>query len=362
MACTKNATTSDVGANTSAAKPVATSALKIGFSQIGAESAWRSAESKSFQDEAKKRGYDLRFSDAQQKQENQIKAIRTFILQKVDAIVLAPVVETGWEPVLTEAKNAGIPVVLVDRRIKTQDDSLYATLFAPDLIEEGRKAGRWLAEKTNRKSVIVELQGTPGAAPAIDRQKGFAEVIKTHPWIKWFSSFSIPLGSARLPTTGIVFLVVVIAALYFAKFTATGRAIFALGGNSLFVMLMGLLTERAQVVTYALSGACAALAGTVYSIYTSSGSATVATGLELEAIAAVVIGGTLLSGGRGSAVETLIRVFILGIIQTIITFKGTLSSWWTRIVIGHLIRSRSGVASNRGKWKQIIFLPTPLTS
>lgn len=160
----------------------------VGFSQIGAESAWRSAETKSIQDEAKKRGIDLRFSDAQQKQENQIKALRAFIAQKVDAIILAPVVETGWEPVLREAKEAHIPVILVDRGIKTSDETLFTTLIASDFVEEGRKAARWLATKTNGKANIVELQGTPGAAPAIDRKTGFAEVLKEHPDMKIIKS------------------------------------------------------------------------------------------------------------------------------------------------------------------------------
>src|SRR6185295_10880662 len=116
----------------------------IGFSQIGAESAWRTAETESIRKEAEKRGVDLKFSDAQQKQENQIKALRAFIAQRVDAIILAPVVETGWEPVLKEAKRANIPVILVDRGIKVSDDSLYTTLIASDFVEEGRRAADWL--------------------------------------------------------------------------------------------------------------------------------------------------------------------------------------------------------------------------
>jgi simple sugar transport system substrate-binding protein len=118
----------------------------VGFSQIGAESAWRSAETESIRSEAAARGVDLRFSDAQQKQENQIKAIRAFVAQRVDAIIIAPVVETGWEPVLREVKRARIPVVLVDRGIKVSDDSLYTTLIASDFVEEGRRAGDWLAK------------------------------------------------------------------------------------------------------------------------------------------------------------------------------------------------------------------------
>src|SRR5437870_2124613 len=158
--------------------------LVVGFSQIGAESGWRTAETESIQSEAKKRGVDLRFSDAQQKQENQIKALRTFLAQRVDAIILAPVVETGWEPVLREIKRARIPVILVDRGIKVSDDSLYTTLIASDFVEEGRMAAEWLAKKTGGKAKIVELQGTPGAAPAIDRKKGFEQALVDHPDMK----------------------------------------------------------------------------------------------------------------------------------------------------------------------------------
>ena len=162
--------------------------LVVGFSQIGAESSWRTAETQSIRDEAAKRGVDLKFSDAQQKQENQIKAIKSFIAQKVQAIILAPVVETGWEPVLKEAQRAKIPVVLVDRGVDVADDSLYATLIASDFVAEGRMAGEWLAKKTGGKCSIVELQGTPGAAPAIDRKKGFAEAIAKHPGMKIIKS------------------------------------------------------------------------------------------------------------------------------------------------------------------------------
>ncbi len=162
--------------------------LMVGFSQIGAESAWRSAETESIRSEATKRGVEMKFSDAQQKQENQIKALRAFIAQGVDAVILAPVVETGWEPVLLDLQKAKIPVVLVDRGLKVSDDSLYATLIASDFVEEGRRAGDWLAKKLNGSGNIVELQGTPGAAPAIDRKKGFAEAIAKSPGLKIIKS------------------------------------------------------------------------------------------------------------------------------------------------------------------------------
>ncbi len=158
--------------------------LVVGFSQIGAESDWRKANTDSIQSEAKKRGIDLRFSDAQQKQENQIKAIRSFIAQGVDVIAFSPVVETGWEQVLVEAKDAGIPVVLSDRAVDVSDDTLYVTFIGSDFVEEGRRAANWLVEASDGKAVIAELVGTPGSAPAIDRAKGFREVIDNQPDMK----------------------------------------------------------------------------------------------------------------------------------------------------------------------------------
>ncbi len=162
--------------------------ITVGFSQIGAESSWRTAETKSIIEEAKKRGIDLKFSDAQQKQENQIRALRSFIAQGVDAIILAPKVKSGWDVVLREAKEAGIPVVLVDRGIEVPDPSLYATLIASDFVEEGRMAAEWLVKKTGGKCKVVQLEGTPGSDPANDRKKGFEEVIAKHPGIEIIAS------------------------------------------------------------------------------------------------------------------------------------------------------------------------------
>ncbi|WP_433937330.1 ABC transporter substrate-binding protein [Sorangium cellulosum] len=161
--------------------------ITLGFSQIGAESEWRTANTKSIEETAKAEGIDLKLSDAQQKQENQIKAIRSFIAQKVDVIAFSPVVETGWEPVLREAKAAKIPVILTDRAVDTKDDSLWVTFIGSDFVEEGRRAAKWLVEKTKDRTDpvnIVELQGTVGSAPAIDRKKGFEEVIKDKPQLK----------------------------------------------------------------------------------------------------------------------------------------------------------------------------------
>lgn len=157
--------------------------LVIGFSQVGAESEWRTANTKSIQDAIVDAGHELQFSDAQQQQQNQIMAIRSFISQGVDAIVFSPVVETGFETVLQEAKDAEIPVFLVDRAVDIDDDSLWVTFLGSDFVEEGRKAARWLVEEmadVEGDINIVELQGTVGSAPAIDRKEGFEEVIADH--------------------------------------------------------------------------------------------------------------------------------------------------------------------------------------
>lgn len=159
--------------------------LTIGFSQIGSESGWRAAETSVSKIEAEKRGIDLKIADAQQKQENQIKAIRNFIAQGVDAIFVAPVVATGWDDVLAEAKDAEIPVVLLDRTIDTKDDSLYLTAVTSDTVHEGAVAGEWLAKTVGDKPCnIVELQGTVGSSPAINRKKGFDEAIASHANLK----------------------------------------------------------------------------------------------------------------------------------------------------------------------------------
>ena len=162
----------------------AVSAETVGFAQIGSESGWRAAETTVTRQEAKKRGIDLKFADAQQKQENQIKAVRGFIAQGVDAILLAPVVATGWDEVLKEAQEAEIPVVLLDRMVDS-DKSLYLTAVGSDLVHEGKVAGEWLvADMGDKPCNVVELQGTTGSSPAIDRKKGFEEGIAGHDNIK----------------------------------------------------------------------------------------------------------------------------------------------------------------------------------
>ncbi|MAU08810.1 MAG: sugar ABC transporter substrate-binding protein [Anaerolineaceae bacterium] len=150
--------------------------LTIGFAQVGSESAWRTAFSEAVIAEAEERGINLLFSDGQQRQENQISAIRSFIAQGVDAIILAPVVETGWDEVLQEAADNEIPVVIVDRNV-TADRSLWVTRVSSDFVHEGRLAAAWLAQATAGDCAIVELQGTVGSSAALDRQQGFNEVI-----------------------------------------------------------------------------------------------------------------------------------------------------------------------------------------
>ncbi|MEV8531369.1 ABC transporter substrate-binding protein [Streptomyces sp. NPDC051211] len=169
------------GSPSSGAKGGSDGTITMGFAQVGAESGWRTANTKSIQEAAKKAGITLKFSDAQQKQENQIKAIRTFIQQKVDVIAFSPVVESGWDTVLKEAKDAGIPVILTDRAVDTKDTSLYKTFLGSDFVKEGKSAGEWLtgAYANEQGPVnIVELQGTTGSAPANDRKAGFADVIR----------------------------------------------------------------------------------------------------------------------------------------------------------------------------------------
>jgi ABC-type sugar transport system substrate-binding protein len=160
--------------------------ITLGFAQVGAESEWRTANTESIKSSAKDAGIELKFSDAQQKQENQIKAIRSFIAQKVDVIAFSPVVQSGWGTVLREAKAAKIPVILSDRAVDEKDDSLWVSFMGSDFVEEGRRAGKWLLEnyKGQGDVNIVELQGTVGSAPAIDRKKGFEEIIKAQPRFK----------------------------------------------------------------------------------------------------------------------------------------------------------------------------------
>lgn len=165
--------------------------IVVGVSQLGSESRWRTANTESVQTVfTQQNGYFLIFNNARQKQENQIKAIRSFISQRVDYIVFSPVVETGWETVLQEAKEAGIPVILMDRNVDVEDRSLYVTCVGSDFVLEGRKAGWWLEQdlwnkgRYNEDVNIVVLRGTEGSSSQIGRTQGFSEVADRHSnWI-----------------------------------------------------------------------------------------------------------------------------------------------------------------------------------
>lgn len=155
--------------------------IVLGFSQLGSESDWRNANTKSIKDAAKEAGITLLFDNAEQSQEKQIEAIRRFIRQDVDVIAFAPVIETGWEDILAEAREAGIPVILSDRAVQISDPSLYVTFIGADFYEEGRKAGKYLLDRMRNEPgpiTIAELEGTAGSSPSIERGRGFRDVIR----------------------------------------------------------------------------------------------------------------------------------------------------------------------------------------
>ena len=168
----------------------------VGFAQIGAESEWRVANTKDIQETADTLDIELRFADAQQKQDNQILAVRKFIAEKVDVIGISPVVETGWQEVFQEAKEAGIPIILVDRWAEVSED-LYATYLGSDFLEEGRNAARVMVNLMNGKANIVELVGTIDSAPANGRYDGFREVLKDYPNLVIIDSQSGDFTRAR---------------------------------------------------------------------------------------------------------------------------------------------------------------------
>jgi simple sugar transport system substrate-binding protein len=170
--------------------------LIVGYAQLGAESEWRAANTISIKETAEQLGVELRFLDAQQKQDNQILAVRKFIIQKVDIIGISPIVETGWEEVFQEAKDAGIPIILVDRRAAVPED-LYVSYLGSDFLEEGRKAAQIMAKLVHGRANLVELMGNLGSAPANDRYTGFREVLKNYPEIKIIDSQSGEFTRAR---------------------------------------------------------------------------------------------------------------------------------------------------------------------
>ncbi|WP_029252088.1 ABC transporter substrate-binding protein [Paraoerskovia marina] len=179
-ACSSEQASTDAGSDSGDTGSAAEETISIGFSQVGAESGWRAANTKSIQDTlTQENGFDLSFSDAQQKQENQIQALRSYIQQGVDVLAFSPVVETGWDAVLEEAKAADIPVILTDRAVDSDDDSLYESFIGSDFVLEGETAGEWAVEQYDGEGYqVVELQGTTGAAPAIDRKAGFETAIE----------------------------------------------------------------------------------------------------------------------------------------------------------------------------------------
>jgi simple sugar transport system substrate-binding protein len=170
--------------------------LIVGYAQLGAESEWRVANTISVKETAEQLGVELRFLDAQQKQENQILAVRKFIVEKVDVIGISPIVETGWEDVFQEAKEAGIPIILVDRRAAVSED-LYMSYLGSDFLEEGRRSARIMANLTDGSAKIVELVGTIDSAPANDRYTGFREILLRYPNMQIIDSKSGDFTRAR---------------------------------------------------------------------------------------------------------------------------------------------------------------------
>ena len=193
-----------------------------------------------------------------------------------------------------------------------------------------------------------------------------------HPFFSALANFGQPVADGYLTVAGLVFIVVTVLGIYIAHKTKFGRTVYAIGGNELSASLMGLRVGATKIKVYALNGFCSALAGVVYTIYTLSGNAWAGRFLEMDAIAAVIIGGTLLTGGVGYVLGTMFGVLILGTIQTVITFDGTLSSWWTKIAVGMLLsifiilqRFLSDTSISQrlgGLFKRQVFFDTPRES
>lgn len=164
----------------------------VGFSQLGAESGWRVGNTNDIEEASKRAGVQLMYTNADQKQENQIKAIRSFIASQVDVIAFAPIVEEGWDKVLREAKEAGIPVLLTDRLIKTEDESLYVGFVGSDFLKEGISAGEFLLKKTAKEENvrILQITGTEDSTPMRQRKKGFEELIAGNPKYEIFKTVS----------------------------------------------------------------------------------------------------------------------------------------------------------------------------
>ena len=162
--------------------------IRVGFSQLGSESDWRAANTKSMTAAlSEQNGFELLFDNAKQKQENQLLAIRNFIQEEVDYIVLAPIMESGWEDVLQEAKEAEIPVILVDRQISAEDEELYSCWVGSDFRAEGDMAVQWLEEELVRSGKageplrILHIRGTDGATAQIGRTAALESAVRRHP-------------------------------------------------------------------------------------------------------------------------------------------------------------------------------------
>ena len=195
----------------------------------------------------------------------------------------------------------------------------------------------WLIQRFRLQPFIVTLAGM-FLARGLCYLISIDSISITDPTYSYLAQLRIPLGpDAALTLSVVIALVVLAIAMFLAHYSEFGRTVYAIGGNEQSALLMGLPVARTSILIYTLSGFCSALGGIVFTFYTLSGYGLHAVGLELDAIAAVVIGGTLLSGGVGYVFGTLFGVLMLGIIQTLITFDGSLSSWWTRIVIGVLL-------------------------
>jgi len=196
----------------------------------------------------------------------------------------------------------------------------------------------WLIQRFRLQPFIVTLAGM-FLARGLCYLISIDSISITDPGYSAISQARIPLGgeSASITVGGVIALAMVALGVFVAQGTEFGRTVYAIGGNEASAVLMGLPVARTTVLVYTFSGFCSALAGVVFTFYMLSGYGLHAVGMELDAIAAVVIGGTLLSGGTGYVVGTLVGVLILGVIQTLISFDGSLSSWWTRIVIGALL-------------------------
>lgn len=179
-----------------AARPASTDApaMLMGFAQLGSESSWRIGNTQSIEQAAAAHNVSLMVENAMQRQDNQISAIRSFIAYRVDVITFAPIVEDGWDNVLTEAKNAGIPVILVDRLIKTSDESLYAAYVGADFYQEGVRAGQYLLRKADDlgkdRLNIVEISGTEDSTPSLQRYKGFHDQVDADPRMNTLETIS----------------------------------------------------------------------------------------------------------------------------------------------------------------------------